>query len=81
MTKNDRAARNPSFWRDEKGATAVEYGLIVAVIASGLVLLIQGTTGEKLQNVFYKAAAGFDSIDPASSTTTLSSTSSSTTSN
>jgi pilus assembly protein Flp/PilA len=33
------------FWTDETGATAVEYGLIAALIAIGLIVLYQGAGG------------------------------------
>lgn len=44
------------FWRDEEGATAIEYGLIAALIA---VAAIAGMTsiGEGLQGIF-KTVAG-----------------------
>jgi len=39
------------FWRDERGATAVEYGLIVALIAG---VIIAGVTviGNRMNNKF-----------------------------
>jgi pilus assembly protein Flp/PilA len=37
--------------RDEQGATAVEYGLIVAAIA-GLVIAVVFVLGNKINNVF-----------------------------
>lgn len=30
------------FWRDEEGATAIEYGLIAGVIAVGILVSLQG---------------------------------------
>ncbi len=40
--------------RDEKGATAVEYGLLVALIAAGIVLIVV-TLGDQV-------AAGFTQV-------------------
>lgn len=44
-----------AFWRDEEGATAIEYGLIAALIA---VAIIAGasTLGTNLNNLFDKIA-------------------------
>ncbi|KGH01009.1 MULTISPECIES: Flp family type IVb pilin [Comamonas] len=41
------------FWRDEEGATAIEYGLIAGLISIGI---IAGTTGigTKLGDIFTK---------------------------
>jgi pilus assembly protein Flp/PilA len=39
------------FLRDESGATAIEYGLIAALVAVVLVTAL-GTMGSKLSNVF-----------------------------
>ncbi len=40
-----------NFANDESGATAIEYGLIVALIGVTLVAIL-GTVGTDLQNVF-----------------------------
>ncbi|MEO8214638.1 MAG: Flp family type IVb pilin [Myxococcales bacterium] len=40
---------------DEQGATAVEYGLIVAAIA-GLIVVVIYTLGNKVKNSFNKVA-------------------------
>lgn len=45
--------------RDENGATAIEYGLIVAAIG-GLIVLVVFEMGGKLNNAFSNVAAGFD---------------------
>lgn len=37
--------------RDESGATAIEYGLIVALIAIGIISALQGM-GDQLQTTF-----------------------------
>jgi pilus assembly protein Flp/PilA len=41
--------------RDDDGATAVEYGLIVAAIA-GLIVVVVFTLGKKVNNSFSKVA-------------------------
>ena len=38
-------------WKDEQGATAVEYGLIVAAIA-GLIIVVVFVLGNKVKNSF-----------------------------
>jgi pilus assembly protein Flp/PilA len=42
--------------RDEDGATAVEYGLIVAAIA-GLIIVVVFLLGKKVNNAFSNVAA------------------------
>jgi pilus assembly protein Flp/PilA len=44
-----------ALWDDERGATAVEYGLIVAAIA-GLLLVVIFTLGGKIKNTFNNVA-------------------------
>lgn len=39
------------FLKDEEGATAVEYGIMVALIAVAIVTIV-GTVGDKLANTF-----------------------------
>ena len=39
------------FWRDESGATAIEYGMIAAMIAVAIITTIQ-TIGTKLNTAF-----------------------------
>ncbi len=39
------------FWRDESGATSIEYGLIAAGIGVAVITLI-GQAGDDIQNVF-----------------------------
>lgn len=39
------------FWADESGATAIEYGLIAALIAVGIITAV-GTLGETLTAMF-----------------------------
>jgi pilus assembly protein Flp/PilA len=40
-----------SFFRDEKGATAIEYGLIAAGIAVAIIVAVQ-STGSSLNTTF-----------------------------
>ncbi len=39
------------FFKDEDGATAVEYGIMVALIAGIIILAVQ-TVGQKVNNAF-----------------------------
>lgn len=45
------------FLKDESGATAIEYGLIAALIAVALITVI-GLVGTNLNETFTKVAAG-----------------------
>jgi pilus assembly protein Flp/PilA len=38
-------------WKDEQGATAVEYGMIVALIAAVIVVIVT-TLGQKINTAF-----------------------------
>ncbi|WP_372659738.1 Flp family type IVb pilin [Hydrogenophaga sp.] len=40
-----------TFWRDEDGATAIEYGLIAGLI-SVVILVVLGQIGVKLNTIF-----------------------------
>lgn len=40
-----------AFWKDEKGATAVEYGIMVAAIAAVIVTVVF-VVGGKVDNAF-----------------------------
>ena len=40
-----------NFFREEDGASAVEYGILVALIAAAIVIIVQ-LVGVKLENVF-----------------------------
>ncbi len=56
MKALDKKSRNivnrmRTFWRDEQGATAVEYGVFVALIAAVIVVAVQ-TLGDKISTVF-----------------------------
>lgn len=48
--------------RDEQGATAIEYGLIVALIAVALITALQGV-GNELNTTFGKASDTMDSAN------------------
>lgn len=39
------------FFKEEEGASAVEYGILVALIAVAIIIIVQ-LVGEKLENVF-----------------------------
>jgi pilus assembly protein Flp/PilA len=43
-------------WKDEQGATAVEYGLIVAAIA-GVIIVVMILLGNKVNNTLGNVAA------------------------
>ena len=51
------------FAQDESGATAIEYGLIAALIAVAIIGTV-GTLGEKLQGAFTKVSNGIDKPAP-----------------
>jgi pilus assembly protein Flp/PilA len=44
--------------RDDRGATAVEYGLIVALIAGAIVITV-ATVGNDIKNAFTNALTGW----------------------
>jgi pilus assembly protein Flp/PilA len=48
-------------WRDEEGATMVEYGIMVALIAAVCITVV-ATLGEQIQTVFTNIT---DAIAPA----------------
>jgi len=48
---NNALQRMTSFYRDEEGATAVEYGMIVALIAAVIVAVVT-TLGTKIRTAF-----------------------------
>jgi pilus assembly protein Flp/PilA len=45
-------------WKDEEGATAVEYGLIVALIAAVIVTVV-GTLGGQINDAFTTVSEAF----------------------
>ena len=50
------------FVKDESGATAIEYGLIAAIVAIGLIASLQGLKGN-LQNTFNKVGSNLASAN------------------
>jgi pilus assembly protein Flp/PilA len=52
------------FFKDEEGATAVEYGLMVALIAAVIVTIVT-TLGTEIRQAFTSVA---DAIKPATTT-------------
>jgi pilus assembly protein Flp/PilA len=50
--------------KDESGVTAIEYGLIAALIAVAA-FTIMGTLGTNLSGTFSQAAAGLEGRSPA----------------
>lgn len=51
-------------WRDNDDATAIEYGLIVALIAIGIITAMQGF-GNELQTTFNTASSGVAGLNAA----------------
>ena len=49
------------FITDERGATAIEYGLIIALIAVVIITAV-GTMGTKVKNGFTKVNTGLGNI-------------------
>ena len=44
-----------TFWADEEGATAIEYGLLASLIA-GVIVLAVGTIGTDVKGMFERLA-------------------------
>lgn len=51
------------FWRDESGATAIEYGLIVALISVALITVV-GNVGGRIQETFTRIADALANTQP-----------------
>jgi pilus assembly protein Flp/PilA len=51
------------FWQDERGATAIEYGLIVALISVTLIGVI-GQVGGQIQEMFTALAQALANNTP-----------------
>jgi len=49
------------FWRDEEGATAIEYGLIAGLIAA-IVIAMFGTLSDGLSNLFDRIKTELDGL-------------------
>ncbi|WP_292038883.1 MULTISPECIES: Flp family type IVb pilin [unclassified Brevundimonas] len=47
------------FVKDESGATAIEYGLIAALIAVAIIAIV-GTVGGKLKDAFTEVSEGLE---------------------
>lgn len=52
-----------NFLRDEEGATAIEYGLIAALIAV-VAMVAMGNVGESLKEIFQKIADELGYVAP-----------------
>jgi len=52
------------FAKDESGATAIEYGLIAALIAVGLIAALTALGGS-LQSIFYTISSTLNNAAPA----------------
>ena len=50
-----------AFWNDEEGATAVEYGLMVALIAAVIIVAVT-SIGTSLNTVFTAVAAALSTV-------------------
>ncbi len=50
-------------WKDEEGATAIEYGLLAALIAVAIIAAAT-TVGGKLDDVFVKVADDLEEVVP-----------------
>ncbi|SDT97755.1 Flp family type IVb pilin [Desulfobacula phenolica] len=53
-----------SFFKDEEGATAVEYGIMVALIAAVIVVAVTGI-GDQLVNTFEEVETAVTIAEPA----------------
>lgn len=53
------------FFREEEGASAVEYGLLVALIAVAIIIIVQ-LVGIKLENVFNQVCWRINNNTPCS---------------
>ena len=58
--------RIKNFFKDESGATAVEYGLMVALIAVVIIAAVT-TVGTNLRDVFNGVAGSLTAVAPAAS--------------
>ena len=50
------------FWKDEEGATAIEYGLIAGLIAAVIVVSVT-SVGGKVDLLFKKIATAMEGIE------------------
>jgi pilus assembly protein Flp/PilA len=56
-----------ALWQDEEGATAIEYGLLAALISVAIIFAVT-TLGETLTGVFEDVDAGLDQAATAPAT-------------
>ena len=54
-----------NFWKDEEGATAIEYGLIAGLIAVGLIFSLEGVR-TAIAGLFGKISNLLNGINPTS---------------
>ncbi len=50
-------------WKEEDGATAVEYGIMVAAIAAVIITIVI-SVGDKTNTAFTKVDTGLDQVAP-----------------
>ena len=55
-----------SIWKDEEGASAIEYALIAGLVAVVLIAVLadNGTFGNAFQNMFGRLAGKLDEVAP-----------------
>lgn len=51
------------FWKNQRGATAIEYGFIVVLISLGAIAAL-GAVGDSLSNVFSSFASDVEDATP-----------------
>lgn len=66
LKKGEESMKNTlkTFWQDEEGATAIEYGLIAALIAVAIIVAF-GALGEGLKGLFDDIVARFGGVNSA----------------
>jgi len=62
MNELIQAVKN--FWNNEEGMTAVEYALIVAIMATAIILAWNGTLGPAVQNSMQSVATALGTYAP-----------------
>ena len=56
---SDLAAQSRRFARNARGATSIEYGLMIGIISMGLIVTVQALAGEALAGLFTRLAGNF----------------------
>jgi pilus assembly protein Flp/PilA len=56
LPMSGRAMTLRALWKDERAATAVEYGLVVAALAA-LIIVLVFSLGNKIKNTFNNVAS------------------------